>query len=339
MNLRRRVSGVVLASLVLSLLSLSAAPADARRLNLHKGSRGPAVQLLEARLANLYFLPRSAVDKRYKAATVNAVRQFQWRLGLPTSGRVNRHTWNLISGEAGRRSAAPAPTIVGHRGQVTTSTGENTLGAMRSARPHVGILEFDVRVTRDHELVLMHDQGLDRTTNCTGRVSSWTAAELRAQCRVGAQVVPTFDEVAEYAASVGKPIAPDLKDATMSSADLAKVASVIRSHGLARRAWVQSVYGSRFEALRRLEPRLRMILVSRGTPSPRALTGMGASGVATPVSALTIPRVRAYHGASLRVWGWTARTAADIQMTKAMRADAVVADAPAAARSLYRRSS
>lgn len=68
------------ASLVLSLLVSTATPADAARINLHKGSRGAKVRLLESRLANLSFLlsflPRSAVDRRYRAATVNAVRQF-----------------------------------------------------------------------------------------------------------------------------------------------------------------------------------------------------------------------------------------------------------------------
>ncbi len=337
MNRRRRLPGIVLASLVLSLLTVTTAPADAARMNLHRGSRGGSVQLLEARLAQLSFLPSSAVNRRYQAATVNAVKQFQWRLGRPVTGRVNRYTWNLVAAEAGRRARLPAPTILGHRGEVTTRTGENTLGAMRLAAPHVGMLEFDLRLTADHELVLMHDQGLERTTNCTGQVSSWTSADLREQCRVGAQVVPTFDEVAQYAAESGRAIAPDLKDAAMSSADLAEVVSVIQAHGLAGRAWVQSVYGSRFAALRRLEPRLRTVLVTRGTPSPSSVRAMGAAAVATPVTALTIPRVHAYHAAGVRVWGWTARTVADLQMVKAMRADAVVTDSPAAARSIYRR--
>lgn len=337
MKQRRRVSGLVLAGLVLTLFTLTATPAEAARMNLHQGSRGASVRLLEARLAQLYFMPSSAVDRRYRAATVNGVRQFQWRLGLPVTGRVNKRTWKLVAGEAARRAAAPAPTILGHRGAVTTRTGENTLGAMQYAAPHVGMLEFDVRLTADRELVLMHDPTLDRTTDCAGRVSSWTLAELRARCRVGSQVIPTFDEVAGYAASVGKPIAPELKDAVVSADDLAKVVSVIRSHGLTGDTWVQSFHGSWFAALRRLEPRLRTVLVSNRSPSPSSVTGTGAAGVATPVAALTIPRVRAYHAQGLRVWGWTARTTAELEMAKAMRADAVVTDDPANARSLYRR--
>jgi glycerophosphoryl diester phosphodiesterase len=337
MKQRRRLSSLVLASLVASLLVLVAPPADASRLNLHRGSRGAAVRALEIRLARLYLLAPSAVDRRYRPETVHAVRQFQWRLGLPVTGRVDRRTWYLVAREPARRAAIPGPTILGHRGAVTTRTGENTLGAMQYAAPHVSLLEFDLHLTADHGLVLMHDTTLDRTTNCTGTVASWTIADLRAHCRVGAQVIPTFDEVAEYAARVGKPIAPELKDAKVSRDDLAKVVSVIQAHGLAGRTWVQSVYGSRFPALRALEPRLRTVLVSRGTPPPQAMSAVGATAVATPVSSLTIPRVHAYHAARVRVWAWTARTATDLQMARAMRADAVVTDVPATASALYRR--
>jgi glycerophosphoryl diester phosphodiesterase len=304
-------------------------------MHLHPGSRGPSVRALEARLARLSLLRSSAVDKRYRAATARAVRQFQFRLGLPVTGRVDARTWSAVAAEPGRRAQLPSPTILGHRGQVTTRTGENTLGAMKLATPHVDMLEFDLRLTADRELVLMHDRSVDRTTNCKGFVSSWTAAALRARCRVGAQVIPTFDEVAAYAASVDRPIVPDLKDTRMSQDDLDKVVSVVRAHRLAGRTWVQSSYGSRLAPLRSLEPRLRAVLVSEGMPQPSTVKAIGASVVAAQLSSLSIPRVHAYHAAGLRVWGWTARTTPDLQIVKAMRADAVVADAPAAARAVY----
>lgn len=333
---RRRLSGFVLVSIALSLLVAVVPAAEARkRMDLHAGSRGATVRALEIRLARLSLLPASAVDKRYRAATVNAVRQFQFRLGLPMTGRVDPRTWYAVAAEPGRRARLPQPTILGHRGQVTTRTGENTLGAMRLAAPYASFLEFDLRLTADHELVLMHDRSLDRTTNCTGFVASWTAADLRARCRVGSQVVPTFDEVAEYAASVGRPIVPELKDTSMSRDDLAHVVAVVQAHGLAGRTWVQSAYGSRFAPLRALEPRLRAVLVSQGMPAASGVKATGASVVAAQMSSLSIPRVRAYHAAGLRVWGWTARSTPDLQLVKAMRADGVVTDSPAAAKALY----
>ena len=46
-------------------------------------------------------------------------------------------------------------------------------------------LELDVRVTKDNELVIIHDATVDRTTNGTGLVCEHTLAELKAlgRCR------------------------------------------------------------------------------------------------------------------------------------------------------------
>ncbi len=76
---QRRVSGLALACLVLSGLVLVAAPAEAKGMNLHRGSHGTKVRVLETRLARLSMLPSSAVDGRFRTATVHAVRKFQWR--------------------------------------------------------------------------------------------------------------------------------------------------------------------------------------------------------------------------------------------------------------------
>ena len=57
---------------------------------------------------------------------------------------------------------------------------ENSLEAMASAIDMgVDMLEMDVAKTKDNQLVIMHDQTLDRTTNGKGLVSDWTLESLR----------------------------------------------------------------------------------------------------------------------------------------------------------------
>jgi len=75
----------------------------------------------------------------------------------------------------------PMPTqgICAHRG-ASNSHPENTLDAFREAiRLGVQMIEFDVALTRDKQLVLMHDETIDRTTNGKGPVSGKTLAELK----------------------------------------------------------------------------------------------------------------------------------------------------------------
>jgi glycerophosphoryl diester phosphodiesterase len=73
----------------------------------------------------------------------------------------------------------PLPLTFAHRGGAGLWP-ENTLEAFRGAvalgSSH---LETDLRMTRDGEIVLMHDARLDRTTNGSGEVSAHTLAELK----------------------------------------------------------------------------------------------------------------------------------------------------------------
>lgn len=78
------------------------------------------------------------------------------------------------------KEASPIlPRIVAHRGNSSVAP-ENTLAAIRSAI-EVGSdqVEIDVHMTKDGEIVLMHDGTVDRTTNGKGSVSQMTLAEIR----------------------------------------------------------------------------------------------------------------------------------------------------------------
>src|SRR4051794_31221312 len=94
--------GVTLAVTALTTV-LTALPAEARGVNLHRGSHGHQVRLLENRLNRLGLLPRSAVDGRYRAATVNSVKRFQRQHHVRVTGRVNRSVWNMVAREVTRR--------------------------------------------------------------------------------------------------------------------------------------------------------------------------------------------------------------------------------------------
>ncbi len=74
-----------------------------------------------------------------------------------------------------------SPTLhISHRGGSLLAP-ENTLAAFRMAveRYHTQVLETDVHLTRDGELVVSHDDTLERCTNGVGAVSDHTLAELQ----------------------------------------------------------------------------------------------------------------------------------------------------------------
>ena len=90
----------------------------------------------------------------------------------------------LAAGFAGSLLAAESVTlptrgIAAHRGGATTHP-ENTLPAFAEAvRLGAHMIEFDVAISRDGVLVLMHDATVNRTTNGKGKVNEFTLAELK----------------------------------------------------------------------------------------------------------------------------------------------------------------
>jgi glycerophosphoryl diester phosphodiesterase len=72
------------------------------------------------------------------------------------------------------------PRVIGHRGACAYAP-ENTLASIRKAAA-LGArwVEFDVRLTRERDLVLMHDDDVKRTTNGRGRVLDLALPELQA---------------------------------------------------------------------------------------------------------------------------------------------------------------
>ena len=91
--------------------------------------------------------------------------------------------------------------IYGHRG-ASGYAPENTLEAFRlSMEMGADGFELDVHMSRDGELVVIHDESVDRTTNGTGLVRDLTLAQLKtldASCGMAAYRgarIPTLGEV------------------------------------------------------------------------------------------------------------------------------------------------
>jgi glycerophosphoryl diester phosphodiesterase len=85
----------------------------------------------------------------------------------------------------------PERGICAHRGASGTHP-ENTVPAYEEAvRLGAHMVELDLALTRDGEIVLMHDATVDRTTNGKGRVLDFTLAELK-RLDAGAWKHPRF---------------------------------------------------------------------------------------------------------------------------------------------------
>lgn len=66
-----------------------------------------------------------------------------------------------------------------HRGSLTEAP-ENTLPAIQKALDHgAKAIEIDVQLTKDHQLIVIHDQSLERFNSVLGLVKDYTLEELK----------------------------------------------------------------------------------------------------------------------------------------------------------------
>ena len=87
--------------------------------------------------------------------------------------------------------------IIGHRGAAGEEP-ENTLRSFSKAvELGADMVELDIRICASGELVVIHDETVDRTTNGSGRVNDLDFSKLRKLDAGSGEMIPTLDEVIE----------------------------------------------------------------------------------------------------------------------------------------------
>lgn len=87
--------------------------------------------------------------------------------------------------------------ICGHRGAMGHVT-ENTLASIKKGiELKADMLEIDVYKIKTGELVVFHDDNLDRITNAKGKIEDYTFDDLRKILVEGKYQIPTLEEVIE----------------------------------------------------------------------------------------------------------------------------------------------
>jgi len=90
------------------------------------------------------------------------------------------------------------PIIIGHRGACGYAP-ENTLKSFEKAIAlGAEMIEFDVHLCKSGEVVVIHDDTVDRTTNGTGAVQDKTLAELKQLDAGDGERIPTLAELFDH---------------------------------------------------------------------------------------------------------------------------------------------
>jgi glycerophosphoryl diester phosphodiesterase len=146
---------------------------------------------------------------------------------------------------------------IAHRGyhDVTAGRIENTLPAAEAAVAHRFAIECDLQRTADDEVVVFHDDTLDRMTDLSGPIEARTLAELRAaRFKEGDATIPTLSDLLDLVDG-RVPLIIELKSRFTGDRRLEAATATILG-GYSGAAAVMSFDPASMIAMRRLAPNL-----------------------------------------------------------------------------------
>ena len=226
---------------------------------------------------------------------------------------------------------------IAHRG-ASALAPENTMTSFeRAVELGADAIELDLHLSRDGELVVIHDDTLDRTTNGHGPVNERSLEELK---RLDAgrwfgeefagERVPTLAEVLErFAGKV--PLALEVKAGSAFFPGIEEeVVSALRRHSAIEQAAVASFDHYALQRLKEIEPTLRTAALLVGRPvSVSAIAGPGrAEAMALEASLVTKTEVEACRAAGLQLVVWVVNEPALMRHFIGLGVDGIITDRP-----------
>jgi len=247
-----------------------------------------------------------------------------------------------------------APAYAAHRGGALLWP-ENSLLAFRNALAMgVDYLELDVHLSRDGEVVVIHDPTLDRTTTGTGPVRDRTLAELQAlrlKDSAGAAIaepVPTLDQVVALAVAGKRQMLLEIKvdDQRRRYPGIEeKVFAILDRHQFTPFAVVMAFEAETWRRVRQLRPDARtgalysprMLPATAVEPELQALRRAGVRfvGLHQALVGPEVPKQARLAGLTLGVWTVNERDAIERFLT--LGAGVVITDRPDLAKELLGR--
>ncbi|MGG4155952.1 glycerophosphodiester phosphodiesterase [Peribacillus muralis] len=228
--------------------------------------------------------------------------------------------------------------IFAHRGSKGTHP-ENTIAAFqKAAETGADGIEFDVHLSADGELIIIHDETLDRTTSLTGFVKDHTAQKLKtgdAGVKFSKQFIgeriPFLDDVFDWAKGNHLLMNIELKTDKLAYEGIEqKVIDAIRHHEMEQRVILSSFNHQSIEKVKLLAQDLERALLFEGIPEnlEQILRDKQESGFHPDKNSLTEATNELAKTLGYKIRPWVANEETDIIKLAKMGVDVIMTDYP-----------
>lgn len=225
-----------------------------------------------------------------------------------------------------------------HRG-ASGYAPENTLEAFAlAAKMNADGVELDVQLTKDGEIVVIHDETVDRVSGKKGWVKDFTLAELKElnvnlpHPEYAEAKIPTLREVYELLVSTGLTVNVELKTGIVFYEGLVeKVMALTKEMGMEEKVWYSSFNHYTVKQIKALDPDAKVgVLYADGIyEADKYAVALGADALHPALYNVQFPGiVEDCHKAGLHMHVWTVNEPEYIGMCLAAGVDAIITNYP-----------
>jgi glycerophosphoryl diester phosphodiesterase len=216
--------------------------------------------------------------------------------------------------------------VIGHRAAAAIAA-ENTLEGIKAAAfCRADYVELDVRLSRDGELILMHDESVDRTTNGRGLVEDLSLEELKAlkvRDKTGHvledQRIATLKEAVQLAGDLDIGLVVEMKEEGLEGL----VAEALAG----KKSIVASFYHSSLRELADISDLMTGIIISSLPINPVQLA-IWAKATAIFPKRVNARLFKEAHQQNIAVFPWTVNSQQEARWLLRLGADGLVTDDP-----------
>jgi len=240
-------------------------------------------------------------------------------------------SFSIILSFASLYASSPTMKIIGHRGACGYAP-ENTLSSFQLALDmSVDMVELDVFVCATGELVVIHDDTVDRTTNGHGNVEDMTFTQLRSLIVEGKEQIPTLQEVIELV-NRRVPINIELKGADTAQ-PVAQLLKKYLAQGWAMQDFIISSFDyKQVREFKKLCPTIKIGILLPWQNMPIDLVTIAqryqADFIGIDVKVITKKMVSRAHQAGFLIFVWTVNDKKTADKLRSLNVDGIFSEYP-----------
>jgi len=275
---------------------------------------------------------------RNRAVEMEAQETAQPQQGSAQTGQDQKTEPDIEEGQLNVQAQEDGIQIIAHRGY-SGEFPENTLLAFSGALDiGADYIELDVQMTKDGQIVICHDDSLQRVAGIDGSIADYTQEELAA-LDVGSwfspefsqERIPLLSQVLELLQGSDMKAYLELKDIGEVEGFEEAVVDIVKQWNMEERCVFASFQYAYLAHIKELDQNLA-VLYNTTSGKTTLVEEFPAEYYGLYVEAVTPDVVKAIHGAGRRAFVWTVNTPEQMDNVREMGADGIVTNYPGLAR-------